>query len=190
VTQLFPERQAMMHYCAYFDPLPEHADFVIHVTGDALLQFPDVAAEDRTYQMIQSIAGRFPTAHQIIQTYEPSFRVWALWATHQDQVWYEALWQERVDLHIPPGIPGMLARYRGMEGKRMVEEKKAELEADPSKKMTALLLPVQQRSTTHTAIYRILITCTDHVHPATRLHWRSVFPHPWAVDMAPDSWLV
>jgi primosomal protein N' len=179
-----------MHYCAYFADLPTRADLVIHVTGDALLQFPDVAAEDRTYQMIQSLAGRFPAAHHILQTYEPSFRLWALWATQQDATWYQTLWQERVDLHIPPGIPGMLARYRGSEGYKKVREKKAELEQDTAKHITCLILPIQRRSATHTEVHRLLLTCTDHVHPATRVQWRTTFPHPWAVDMAPDSWLV
>ena len=190
IDMLFPDRKEHMHVLAYFDPLPDEAQLVIHVSGDALLQFPDISAEDRTYQMIQSIAGRYPNAHTVVQTYEPQFRLWSLWATHQDHVWYQTLWQERLDLRVPPACAGMMVRYRGADAERTVQEKKKELEHDPAKKLSILLLPVQQRTAAHTAIYRLLITCTDGIHPATRIPWQTTFPHPWAVDMAPDSWLV
>lgn len=190
IQKLFPDRRKYFSLSAYFDPIPDDISALIHASGDALLQFPDIAAEDRCYQLLQHIASRSPHATHVLQTYDPSFRLWPMWSLHDDTNWYTTIWQERQDLHLPPAQPALLARYRGLQPDQALKDKQRDLEAIAGAQLQVMILPTRQKTSTQTPLHRILISCRDGANPTTRIDWRLAFPHPWAVDMAPDSWLV
>lgn len=78
------------------------------VTADTILNLPDYSAAERTYQLLEQVAGRAGRGSKpgevIIQTYWPEHRSIQAAAQHMRSIFYDAEVQERKELHNPPFV--------------------------------------------------------------------------------------
>lgn len=76
------------------------------VTADTILNLPDYAAAERTYQLLEQVAGRAGRGSKpgevIIQTYWPDHRSIQAASQHNRSLFYDREAQERRELHNPP----------------------------------------------------------------------------------------
>lgn len=76
------------------------------VTADTILNLPDYAAAERTYQLLEQVAGRagrgLKSGEVIIQTYWPDHRSIQAASQHNRALFYDTEVQERKELHNPP----------------------------------------------------------------------------------------
>lgn len=76
------------------------------VTADTILNLPDFSAGERTYQLLEQVAGRSGRGAKegrvIIQTYWPEHKSIVAAAQHNRSLFYNAEAKERLELHNPP----------------------------------------------------------------------------------------
>jgi primosomal protein N' (replication factor Y) len=76
------------------------------ISADVTLNMPDYRAAERTYQLLEQVAGRAGRGEKpgrvVIQTYWPDHRAIVAAATHDAQLFYQAERQEREALAYPP----------------------------------------------------------------------------------------